>query len=154
MRARVFGLLAVVVLLAGCGLAPVTTSTGATVPAGVVIAQDATADVLSELKDVYLHAVAEHDGLAEQEAPERHAARRARLVKARLGLQAAGNALETWKASSSGAPPREVLRPAADAIPDLLEIAAEFGLLPKDRADAILRFIRPLLSAAGERGLR
>lgn len=130
------------VSLVACGpRPPVTTSTGATVPAATVEAQDAVADIVSEMKTAYLQAVAAHDARAGTEDPVLHAKHREALLDVKAGLKATAHSLATWKAASDGAAPSEVLRPLVASVRGFLDLAVELKVLSAQRAAAILAFI-------------
>lgn len=141
-----------VVLFTACGpRPPVVTSTGATVPAATVEAQDAVADLVSEMKVAYRQASAAHDARAATEDPAIHKAHREALLDVKAGLKATAHALATWKAASVGAAPAEVLRPLVASARGFLDLAVELNVLSAQRAAAIRAFLDNAFPPGGGR---
>lgn len=140
-----------VVLLSACGTGTVTTSTGAVVPASTVEAQDAVADLVSEMKTAYLQAVTAHDARAATEDPAIHKAHREALLDVKAGLKATAHGLATWKAASVGAAPAEVLRPLVASARGFLDLAVELKVMTEQRAAAIRAFIDTAFPPGGGR---
>lgn len=148
---RALPALFLVVLLSACGTGSVTTSTGAVVPAATVEAQDAVADIVSEMKTAYLQAVTAHDARAATEDPAVHKIHREALLDVKAGLKATAHALATWKAASVGAAPAEVLRPLVASARSFLALAVELGVLSPERAAAIRAFLDNAFPSGGGR---
>jgi hypothetical protein len=129
-------------ILVACGpRPPVTTSTGAIVPAATVEAQDTIADFVSEMKASYLQAIAAHDARAGTESAELHAKHRAALLDVKAGLKAVAHPLAAWKASSAAATPAEVIRPLVASARSFLDLAVELNVMKPERAAAIRVFL-------------
>lgn len=136
-------LLAIAACLSACS-GTIQTTQGPR-PATEVVAQDTAADVLSWLKAGYVIAVRVHDERVSTDTVEVHAAH-GRVLRTFLpGLKGAGNALEGWKAGTSGAPTAQVLCPLGRSLPQFLELAGALGALPPDKVQRILAFARPIL---------
>lgn len=114
-------------------------------PATEVVAQDTAADVLSWLKEGYKIAAREHDARVSTDTAEVHKRHGDALRTFLPGLKGAGNALEGWKAGTSGAPTAQVLCPLGRSLPQFLELAGALGALPPDKVQRILTFARPIL---------
>lgn len=135
-------LLALAVLsLPGCGpRPPVTTSTGAVVPAATVQAQDIAGDALSVLQDVHNAAVRAHDAKAGAEPADVHAKRRTALLASASGLRAAWDGLSAWKAGSEGRGLAGIAAAVRPALPELLRAAVSLGVVSQGTADTIGAF--------------
>lgn len=147
-------LLLVVIAVCACSCGPrppVTTSTGAVVPAATVEAQDAVADIVSEMKTAYLQAVAAHDARAATEDPAAHKQHREVLLDVKAGLKATAHALATWKAASDGAAPAEVLRPLVASVRAFLDLAEELKVMKPERVAAIRAFVDTAFPPGGAR---
>lgn len=130
--------LAVVVLaLPGCPTGYVQTSTGATVAAPTVYAQDIVGDALNALQGVHNATVQAHDAKAGAEPADVHAKRRAALVASASGLRAAWDGLAAWKLGSEGAGMVATVSKVRDALAEMLRAAVALGVVSPDYADAI-----------------
>jgi hypothetical protein len=151
----IFAALAVASLcvsLLGCAQGSVTTSTGATVAASTVQAQDTTADILKLLSDAYMKAVQVHDSIAAVEDPAIHAKHRTLLLEVHNGLMASYAAMVTWKevdGASGSAVPVGVLRGLGNSLAPFLDLAVQFKLITQERADQAKAFAKPILAASG-----
>lgn len=127
----------VLVVLPGCPSGYVQTSTGATVAASTVHAQDLVGDALHALQDVHNATVRQHDAKAGVEPAEVHAKRREALKASAAGLRAAWSGLEAWKLGTDGAGMVAVVTPLRAALPDLLRAGVALGVISQGYADAI-----------------
>ena len=136
------GVLSLVLLLVttACASGTAQTTEGPR-PAAQVQAQDLTADTLKALRDAHTQAVAIHDSRAGVEDPVMHRQHRQLLLDTGKALDASWGALATWKASSSGAAPSDVLRPLLAAGPAFCDLAVSLGLLKPAAADTIKAFL-------------
>ena len=142
LKSIVAGLLVALVLTACPGT--VQTTQGPR-PAAEVGLQDTAADVLSWLTEGYRIAARLHDERVTTDTAEVHAAH-GRILRTFLpGLKGSGNALEGWKAGTSGAPTAQVLCPLGRSLPQFLELAGALGARPADKFQKILSFARPIL---------
>lgn len=130
-------LLGVLLVLTGCPSGYVQTSTGATVAASTVHAQDLVGDALQALQDVHNAAVRAHDAKAGAEPADVHAKRREALKASAAGLRAGWSGLEAWKLGTDGAGMVAVVTPIRAALPELLRAAVALGVVSQGYADAI-----------------
>ena len=130
-------LLGALLVLTGCPSGYVQTSTGATVAASTVHAQDLVADALQALQDVHNAAVRAHDAKAGAEPADVHAKRREALRASAAGLRAGWSGLEAWKLGTDGAGMVAVVTPIRAALPELLRAAVALGVVSQGYADAI-----------------
>ena len=128
-------ILLVVLFLSGCPTGYVQTSTGATVEASVVAAQDYVGDALSILQGVHNAAVDRHDALAGQEPADVHAKRRAVLKGSAAALRASWDALLAWKKAPASATSVTVLAPFVAQAGPFLDAAAALGICSQAWAD-------------------
>ena len=124
-----------VLVLPGCPTGYVQTSTGATVEASVVAAQDYVGDALQTFQDVHNAAVDRHDALAGQEPADVHAKRRTILKGSAAALRASWDALAEWKRAPASATSVTVLRPFVEQAGPFLDAAAALGLISQKWAD-------------------
>lgn len=129
-------ILLVVLFLSGCPTGYVQTSTGATVEASVVAAQDYVGDALSILQGVHNAAVDRHDALAGQEPADVHARRRTILLGSAAALRASWDALLAWKKAPASATSVTVLAPFVAQAPAMLDAAVELGTVSAKWATA------------------
>jgi len=129
------------VTLTGCPTGYVQTSTGATVEASVVAAQDYVGDALSILQGVHNAAVDRHDALNGQEPADVHAKRRAVLKGSAAALRASWDSLLEWKRAPAGSTSVTVLRPLVEQAGPMLDAAAALGLISQKWADAAKQWI-------------
>jgi hypothetical protein len=120
---------ALLLTLTACPTGYVQTSTGATVEASVVAAQDYVGDGLQILQDVHNAAVDRHDALAGKEPADVHARRRTILKGSAAALRASWDALAAWKKAPAGSSSVVVLQPLVAQAPAMLDAAAELGLI-------------------------
>ncbi|HRI07843.1 MAG TPA: hypothetical protein PKW35_08505, partial [Nannocystaceae bacterium] len=123
------GALVILLTLTACPTGYVQTSTGATVEASVVAAQDYVGDALSILQGVHNAAVDRHDALNGQEPADVHAKRRAVLKGSAAALRASWDALLEWKRAPAGSTSVTVLRPLVEQAGPMLDAAAALGIV-------------------------
>ena len=138
--------------LTGCPTGYVHTSTGATVAAPVVAAQDAVGDALQILQDVHNAAVDRHDALAGQEPADVHARRRTILLGSAAALRASWDALAAWKQAPASASSVTVLAPFAAQAGPLLDAAVELGIVPAKWAAAAKAWLGAPAATLGKPG--
>ena len=143
---------ALLLTLTGCPTGYVHTSTGATVAASVVAAQDAVGDALQILQDVHNAAVDRHDALAGQEPADVHAKRRTILLGSAAALRASWDALVAWKQAPASASSVTVLAPFAAQAGPLLDAAVELGIVPAKWAAAAKAWLGAPAAALGKPG--
>lgn len=124
------GALALLLTLTACPTGYVQTSTGATVEASVVSAQDYVGDALQILQNVHNAAVDRHDALYGQEPADVHAKRRTVLLGSAAALRASWDALVEWKKAPQSATSVTVLAPFVAQAPAMLDAAVELGIVP------------------------
>ena len=134
-------LVVLLLLFTACGTGTVTTSTGQIVPAGVVVAQDTTADILQSLDTAYKAAVAAHDAAVGTEDPVIHAKHRKVLLDVYAGLRGSWDALIAWKAASNDPAPPNMLSSVATAARDFVPLAEQLGVLNQAKGDSILKYL-------------
>ena len=123
------GALVILLTLTACPTGYVQTSTGATVEASVVAAQDYVGDALNILQGVHNAAVDRHDALAGQEPADVHARRRTILMGSAAALRASWDGLAAWKRAPAGSTSVTVLRPLVEQAGPMLDAAAALGLV-------------------------
>ena len=130
------GAAALLITLTGCPTGYVQTSTGATVAASVVAAQDYVGDALWTLQQVHNALVDKHDALAGQEPADVHARRRTILLGSAAALRASWDALLAWKKAPASATSVTVLAPFVAQAPAMLDAAVELGTVSAKWATA------------------
>ena len=129
------GAAALLITLTGCPTGYVQTSTGATVAASVVAAQDYVGDALWTLQQVHNALVDKHDALAGQEPADVHAKRRTVLLGSAAALRASWGALTEWKKAPASSTSVAVLAPFAAQAPAMLDAAVALGVVPAKWAE-------------------
>ena len=121
---------ALLLTLTACPTGYVQTSTGATVEASVVAAQDYVGDALWTLQQVHNALVDKHDALAGKEPADVHAKRRTVLLGSAAALRASWDALTEWKKAPASSTSVAVLAPFAAQAPAMLDAAVALGVVP------------------------
>lgn len=137
-------LLLVVIAVCACSCGPrppVTTSTGAVVPAATVEAQDAVADILKLLKDAQADLVAQYEREKESLTASERKARYEQLTMQADALDSSWAALIAWKRQSGGAAPADILRPVVAQAPAFLRLAVAAKVLTQKQADFVSGFL-------------
>lgn len=120
----VIAVVVVIFVLTGCGAPPVTTSTGAVVPAAIVITQDQAADLLGALEQSY-----NEEARAYNAAPVKPAADFKRLQQHYAALKTGLTGVQTWKKLASPLPPPAVFCDIAVLAPTMLQLGAAYGVI-------------------------
>lgn len=123
--------------LLGCATGPVTTSTGAVVPAATVQSQDNVADVLKMVRDSHRQYVALYETQKATMDPATRAKQYQTLNDLANGLDASQALLIAWKQTNAGASPGTILRPILASAPAFLDLAVRAKLLTQVQADMV-----------------
>jgi hypothetical protein len=123
--------------LPGCATGPVTTSTGAVVPAATVQSQDNVADVLHMVRESHRQYVALYEATKATMDPATRAQQYQTLNDFANGLDASQALLITWKQTNTGASPGTILKPILATAPAFLDLAVRAKLLTQAQADVV-----------------
>ncbi len=142
-------LAAAVLLSVACGGAPVQTSAGTTVPADVVLTQDAVGDALNILEEAHNASVAKHDATpicgegvpAPCDTGMQHAARRRTLQTNAAALRSGWRGLKAWKVAGSDKPGPGLFCELVKAAPDLLSVATSLNAIKPEAADTVRKVV-------------
>lgn len=134
----------------GCATGPVTTSTGAVVPAATVQSQDNVADVLHMVRESHRQYVALYEATKTTMDPVTRAKQYQTLNDLANGLDASQAALITWKQVNAGASPGTILRPILATAPAFLDLAVRAKLLTQAQADMVKGILAGIPVVSGE----